>query len=37
MTVVAMAPDMTKEELQKRTEATLHFADKIDVMDIVEE
>ena len=37
MTVVAMAPGMTKEELQKRTEATLHFADKIDVMDIVEE
>lgn len=37
MTVVAMAPGVTKEELQAKTEATLHFTEVIDEMDIVEE
>lgn len=37
LTVVAMAPGITKEELQEKTEAQLHFADQIDVMDIIED
>ena len=37
LTVVAMAPGVTKEELQAKTEATLHFADNIVVLDIVED
>jgi len=36
MTVVAMAPGWTKETLQADAEATLHFADVIDVMPVVE-
>ena len=32
-----MAPGITKEELQEKTEAQLHFADQIDVMDIIED
>lgn len=36
MVVTAMNPNITKEELQAKTEATLTFADQIDVMDIVE-
>ena len=36
MTVVAMAPDITREELQAITEAELAFVDEPDVMDIVE-
>ena len=37
LTVVAMAPDVTRKELQSKTEATLHFADEITAMEIVEQ
>ncbi len=36
MVVTAMNPNITKEELQAKTEAALTFAEQIDVMDIVE-
>lgn len=32
MTVTAMAPDITKEDLQSRTDATLHFVEDISTM-----
>ncbi len=37
LTVVAMTPDVTREELQSKTEAKLYFAQEIELMDIVEE
>jgi len=36
MTVVAMAPGLSRDELQAKTEASLFFADSIREMDIVE-
>lgn len=36
LTVVAIAPDETAETLQTKTEATLYFAEKMDVMDSVD-
>ncbi len=35
--VVAMAPEITRRQLQEKTEAALCFAEQIDVMDIVDE
>ena len=36
MTVISMAPGVTNEELQEKTEAQLFFAEKMATMDIVE-